>query len=258
MPDAPPAARHILWSIAVIAAFLAVATPAFPANDIYKYVDDEGTPHYTDQWQMIPEKYRSGIQALDPETGEIFRPESRKALPPARKNSALPSPAYKDQAVPPPPAEPPFYAAWLEQFSKLSIPLPSQLQLGVGLMGAVVIWGAFKIMRVSLNPFVKLMLKGMITIVLVGSAYALYMASLSDRISNATKASPPQNISGQDLLQNIQGATDKVRETIKEKATAPLEKVKDATVGGATRARDSMNQSNIEKETVLQKIESGP
>jgi len=258
MPDAPPTARRILRLTAVIAALLAVATPAFPANDIYKYVDDEGVPHYTDQWQLIPEKHRSSVQALDPATGKIFKPESVKAPPPAGKGFSLPSPAPKDQPAPAPPAEPPFYAAWIEQFSRLSIPLPSRLQLGAGLMGAVVIWGAFKIIRVSPNPLVKLMLKGMITIVLVGGAYALYMASLSDRISNAMKASPPQNISGQDLLQNIQGTTEKVRETIKEKATAPLEKVKDATVGGATRARDSMNQSNREKEQILNKVESGP
>lgn len=258
MPDAPPTARHILRLTAVIAALLAVATPVFSASDIYKYVDDEGVPHYTDQWQLIPEKHRSSVQALDPATGKIFKPESVKAPPPAGKSFSLPSTAHKDQTAPAPLTEPPFYAAWIEQFSRLSIPLPSRLQLGAGLMGVVVIWGAFKILRVSPNPLVKLMLKGMITIVLVGSAYALYMASLSDRISNATKASPPQNISGQDLLQNIHGATDKVRETIKEKATAPLEKVKDATVGEAIRARDSMNQSNREKEKIINKVESGP
>jgi hypothetical protein len=125
-------------------------------------------------------------------------------------------------------------------------------------MGMALAWGALKVLRMSGNPLIKLMLKGVITIVLVGSAYALYMTSLSDRISNATKASSPQNISGQDLLKNIQGTTERAREAIKEKTTAPLEKIKDATVGGAIQARDSMNQSNIEKENVLRKIESGP
>lgn len=255
MPDAPPAVPHVLRSIALIAAILAVATPAFPANDIYKYVDDEGVPHYTDQWQLIPEKYRGGIQALDPATGKIFRPESKKALPPAQESSSLPATARKDQAAPAPTAKPPFYAAWIEQFSTLSIPLPSPIQLGVGLLGVAIIWGALKIMRVSPSPLITVMLKGMITIVLVGSAYALYMASLSDRISSATNASSPQNIPEKDLLQK---ATEKVRAAIKEKATAPLEKVKDATVGGAIRARDGMNQSNLEKEKILKKIESGP
>jgi hypothetical protein len=244
--------------IAVFAALLAVAAPAFPANDIYKYVDDEGVPHYTDQWQLIPERYRGGIQALDPATGKIFKPEPVKAISPPPSSSPQPSLTRKDSAISTAPADPPFYAAWLEQFSKLSIPLPSQIQLGVGLMGMALAWGALKVLRMSGNPLIKLMLKGVITIVLVGSAYALYMTSLSDRISNATKASSPQNISGQDLLKNIQGTTERAREAIKEKTTAPLEKIKDATVGGAIQARDSMNQSNIEKENVLRKIESGP
>jgi len=250
VPNAPPSTLHILRSIALITALLAVATPAFPANDIYKYVDDEGVSHYTDQWQLIPEKYRGRIQALDPATGEIFRPESRKAASPPPQSAFQPPVAHKDQAPPTAPADSPFYAAWLEKFSTS--------QLGAGLLGVAIIWGAFKIMRGSQNPLITVMLKGVITIVLAGGAYALYMASLSDRISSATKASSPHNISEKDLLPNIQGATEKVRAAIKEKTTAPLEKIKDATVGGAIQARDGMNQSTIEKEKVLKTIESGP
>ena len=258
MPDAPPTARHILRLTAVIAALLAVATPAFPANDIYKYVDDEGVPHYTDQWQLIPEKHRSSVQALDPATGKIFKPESAKAPPPAGKSFSLPSTAPKDQTAPAPPAEPPFYAAWIEQFSRLSIPLPSRLQLGAGLMGAVAIWGAFKIIRVSPNPLVKLMLKGVVMVILVGTAYTLLISNLNQRVSEATKDPAPPSLSGKELIRNLHEATERAREGIKEKTTSPLEKIKDATVGGAIQARDSMNQSNLEKESVLQKIESGP
>jgi hypothetical protein len=250
VPDAPPAALHVLRSIALITAFLAVATPAFPANDIYKYVDDEGVAHYTDQWQLIPERYRGRIQALDPATGEIFRPESRKTAPPPPQSAFQPPVTHNDQAPQTAPADPPFYVAWLEKFSTS--------HLGAGLLGVAIIWGAFKIMRGSQNPLLTVMLKGVITIVLAGGAYALYVASLSDRISSATKTSPPEKISDKDLLKNIQGTTEKVRAAIKEKATAPLEKVKNATVGGAIQARDSLNQSNIEKEKALKRIESGP
>jgi hypothetical protein len=232
------------------AALLAVAAPAFPANDIYKYVDDEGNPHYTDQWQLIPEKYRDGVQALDPETGKIFKPESRKAAPPPPPSAFQPPVALTVSPPPTAPAASPFYAIWLEKFSAS--------QLGAGLLGVALIWGALKVIRMSGNPLIKLMLKGVITVVLMGGAYALYMTSLSDRFSSATKASPPQEKPEKDLIHNIQGATEKVKAAIKEQAAAPLEKVKDATVGGAIQARDSMNQSNIEKETVLNTIESGP
>ena len=258
MPDAPPTARHILQLTAVIAAFLAVATPAFPANDIYKYVDDDGVPHYTDQWQLIPEKHRSSVQALDPTTGKIFKPEPVKAAPPPPQSSSQPSTVPKDQAAPSAPAESPFYAAWIEKFSQLSFPLPSRFQLGVGLMSAVLVWGAFKIIRVSDNLLIKLMLKGVIMIIVIGSVYSLYISSLNQRISEATRDTTPRSTSGKEVIQTIQGTTEKAKQSVLEKVKAPLEKVKDATVGGAIGARDSMNQSNIEKENALQKIESGP
>jgi hypothetical protein len=258
VPNAPPAALRILRLAAVIAALLAVATPAFPANDIYKYVDDDGVPHYTDQWQLIPEKHRSSVQALDPSTGKIFKPESVKATPPPPSSSPQPSLARKDSVAATAPVDPPFYAGWLEQFSKLSIPLPSRLQLGVGLIGVVVIWGAFKILRVSPNPLVKLMLKGVIMVILVGAAYTLLISNLNQRISEITNDPTPQSFSGKELIQNLHGTTERAREAIKEKTTAPLEKIKEATVGGAIQARDSMNQSNLEKEKILKKIESGP
>ena len=256
MPSAPPPAPSFLLALVCLLALWAVA-PVLAA-DIYKYVDDEDVPHYTDQWQMIPEKYRSRVQALDPSTGKIFKPESVKAAPQPPRSSSQPPIAHKDQAPSTAPAAPPFYAAWLETFAKLSIPLPSQIQLGVGLMSAVLIFGAIKIIRVSPNPLVKLMLKGVIMLVLVGGAYTLFLAATSARISNATREPAPSSISGQELIQNIQGTAERTKKTIKEKATAPLEKVQDATVGGAIRARNSMNQSNREKEKILNKIESGP
>ena len=258
MPDAPPAALHVLRPIALIVALLAVVTPAFPANDIYKYVDDEDVPHYTDQWQMIPEKYRSSVQALDPATGKIFKPESGKTIPPAPQSSPQAPSTRIDPTSSPAPPEPPFYAAWIEHFSKLSIPLPSRFQLGVWLMSAVLIWGAFQIIRVSDNPLIKLMLKGAIMVIIIGSVYSVYLSNLNQRVSEATRDTTPRSTSGKEVIQTIQGTTEKAKQSIVEKVTSPLKKVKDATVGGAIGARDSMNQSNIEKENVLQKIESGP
>ena len=102
------------------------------------------------------------------------------------------------------------------------------------------------------------MLKGVIMVILVGTAYTLCISNLNQRVSEVTKDPTPQSFSGKELIQNLHGTTERAREAIKEKTTAPLEKIKDATVGGAIQARDSMNQSNREKENVLQKIESGP
>jgi len=256
VPNAPPPVPSFLFALVCLLALWA-ATPALAA-DIYKYVDDEDVPHYTDQWQMIPEKYRSRVQVLDPSTGKIFRPESVKAAPQPPQRSSQPPVAHKDQPPSAAPADSPFYAAWLETFSKLSIPLPSQIQLGVGLMSAALIFGAIKIIRASPNPLVKLMLKGVIMLVLVGGAYTLFLAAMNARISNATRDPGPQEMSGTEMIQKIQATTEKAKATIKENTRAPLEKVKDATVGEAVRTRDLANQSNLEKEKILNKVESGP
>lgn len=250
MPDALPSVPCVLRAIALTVALLSVATPALPANDIYKYVDDEGVQHFTDQWQLVPEQYRSRIQEIDPSTGKPFKPGSARPAPAPSQGAPAPISARKEPPPPPPQQEPPVYAAWLEKFSAS--------QLATALLGVAIIWGAMQVIRMSGSPLVKLMLKGVITVVLMGGAYALYMTSLNDRISSATNTSSPPRISEKDLLHNIKGATEKVGAALKEGATAPLEKVKDATVGGAIQARDSMNQSNIEKETVLNTIESGP
>jgi len=125
-------------------------------------------------------------------------------------------------------------------------------------MSAVLIWGAFQIIRVSDNPLIKLMLKGAIMVIIIGSVYSVYLSNLNQRVSEATRDTTPRSTSGKEVIQTIQGTTEKAKQSVIEKVTAPLKKVKDATVGGAIQARDSMNQSNIEKENVLQKIESGP
>ena len=225
MPNDPPTGPHILLSVALVVALGAVATSAFPATVIYNYVDDDGVPHFTDQWQLIPEKYRSRIQEIDQSTGRPFKPGSAKPSPAPSQGTPSLLGVRKEPAPPPNQQEPPFYAAWMEQFSRLSVPRPSHLQLGVGLLSVVILLGALKIIRVSPNPLVKLMLKGAIMAVFIGGAYVLYLMALQENLS---------------------------------KATAPLEKIKDATVGGAVRARDSMNQSYREQEKVLKKIESGP
>ena len=122
----------------------------------------------------------------------------------------------------------------------------------------VLAWGAFRILRMSANPIAKLVLKGMLMACLLGGAYVLYVASLKERLSNATENPAPQRITGQEIIQTLQGATQKAVEIIKEKAGAPLEKIKDATTGEAVRARDLMNESNRETEQTLKKIESDP
>jgi len=239
----------------LVCLFTLLAVAPVLAGDIYKYVDDTGAPHYTDQWQLIPDKYRSRVEALDPETGKVFKPDATGAAP---KHAVPPPDARQDHAPAATPPEAPFYTAWLEQFSALSIPLPSQFQLGTGLMSIVFVWGAFKIMRISDSPLVKLALKGVIMIIVIGSVYGLYISNLNKTISEATHDTTPKSASGKTVLDTLQGTAEQAQKNVLEQVAAPLAKIKDATVGGAIDARDSMNQSNIEKQNTLQKIETEP
>jgi hypothetical protein len=55
----------------------------------------------------------------------------------------------------------------------------------------------------------------------------------------------------------VLGTTEKAKETIQENAVAPLQRIKDATVGEAVRTRDLANQSSREKEKALKEIGAG-
>ena len=48
--------------------FLWVAVPAFATNQIYRYADDSGTLNFTTELGSIPEKYRSRVIPLEPDT----------------------------------------------------------------------------------------------------------------------------------------------------------------------------------------------
>jgi hypothetical protein len=226
-----PFSLPLFGLLACLVALWVVAAPVHAADLIYTYTDDEGVPHFTDQWQLIPAKYRSRIQQLDPYTGKPLKPESGNAVQAPAQNPPQRSVVRKEQGSPSL-EEQPFYTAWIEQFSKLSIPVPSRLQLGIGLMSIVLVFGAIKITRISMNPFLKLALKGAIMAILIGGGYIFYVASLSERISKATQDPLPQRITGKEII--------------------------DATVGKALRTRDLVNQSIREKEKALNKTEPGP
>ena len=46
---------------------LTVTAPAFAGNQIYRYADDSGTLNFTNEWNLIPEKYRNEAVPLEPE-----------------------------------------------------------------------------------------------------------------------------------------------------------------------------------------------
>jgi hypothetical protein len=152
--------------------------------------------------------------------------------------------------------------AWLDRFSKLTFPLPSQFQLGVGLTTLVLIIGAVIIMRVTQNPVFKLLLKASILLVIGGAVYALYLSGLNERVSQATHEQTGRTTSGKEILGEVKGKAGQVKQFLDKTALDPvkgaIEKTKAATVGDVTRTVNEANQANQELQRKLEEIEPAP
>jgi chromosome segregation ATPase len=59
-------------SLIIVAGFLFFSALAF-GQEVYKWVDEKGVVHFTDDINLVPEKYRSGAKKIgsSEETGEI-------------------------------------------------------------------------------------------------------------------------------------------------------------------------------------------
>jgi len=69
-------------SLIVIAALLLFASAAF-GQEVYRWVDEQGTVHFTDDLGQVPEKYRDKIQKKEPpKEPPITRPVSPQPPPP--------------------------------------------------------------------------------------------------------------------------------------------------------------------------------
>jgi len=71
------------WFIILI--LLSVLLPAWALADIYSWVDDRGTQHYTTRWESIPEPYRAQAETLSlpsspPPPPEMQSPPSPKGV----------------------------------------------------------------------------------------------------------------------------------------------------------------------------------
>ena len=170
MRDASRPAPGIPWLLVwlVVLCFAAIPAVSAEAAHTYRYVDDEGLTNYTDQWHMIPERYRGRTQILDSTTGNVFKADPRD-VPQGS------SPQSTASQVTPVSTAPPFYAGWLDTLSKISIPLPSRSQWIVELAAALLVCGAILLLRRSTSALVRLLLKGVIMAVLIGGAYVIYL-----------------------------------------------------------------------------------
>lgn len=250
------ATARCVASLPIILALALPAPQAFSADAIYQYVDDKGTVNFTDQWESIPEQYRGRVRVIDPATGKAVKPLPRTGqagnpAPPPDMPSEAAGPGGQSRSAPS------RLAGWSDTVSALSIPLPSRYQFGVGLTTLVLLWGAFKTMRLISNPVLKMLLKASMVFLLAGSVYAMYFSGLNERIAEETGEPGHQRLSGQDLMKGARGLEGPVKNAV-EQAAAPIKKLEDATVGETTRAVNKANQATRQEENVLQQIESAP
>src|SRR5215510_2374252 len=64
----------------IVFCLLSLAAPAFAGNQIYRYTDDSGTVKFTTELYSIPEKYRSKVVPLEPETSPPVTPPTEQPL----------------------------------------------------------------------------------------------------------------------------------------------------------------------------------
>jgi hypothetical protein len=74
---------------------LVFAGPASSADVIYKYEDEQGTTHYTDRRDLIPEKFRSKAKVIDAGKAPVTVVPTPPPLPPAPGEQ--PPPSWLDQ-----------------------------------------------------------------------------------------------------------------------------------------------------------------
>ena len=139
--------------VGLILATWIVASPSYAAEVIYKYEDERGVTHYTDKPSLIPEKYCSRAQPFDPAKAAV----TIGSIPAAQ-------PLTQGQ-----PEAPPFYASWLEQFSKLTIPSSFPYPLAVGLV--VFIVALIIVLRLTMPPTLKVFLTTGLVVLLIAGVY---------------------------------------------------------------------------------------
>src|SRR5215831_16872344 len=80
MPEAPFMLRRLLVSALIIAGGFTLARA-----DVYRWVDDKGQPHYSDQWMPGSEVVKTS-KAHPPGTDGTMRTADQKSLAASNKN----------------------------------------------------------------------------------------------------------------------------------------------------------------------------
>ncbi len=149
--------------------------------------------------------------------------------------------------------------AWRDRLDGLSIPLPSQFRLGVWLISGLLIIGTFIVRRYTSNPFMRVLLKFVVVVLVGGTGYLLYFSNLNAEVSILNGESLRTTTTVDGLTQTLKNSSAPLSHAIENSVVLPLQSVmeqsKDATVGKASRTVNQSNEATTKMEETLKETE---
>jgi hypothetical protein len=239
--------RTIVLAVLLLVNFFAFPTSIRADSPIFKYEDDSGIITFTEQWDSIPIKYRDRVVTLNAATLKPVEGGSSAHLP--HTSPTVTGEKAKDSV----------WDSWRDRLNGLSIPLPSEFQLGIGLTSGLLIVGTLMVLRYTSNPFIRVVLKFVVVAVVGGTGYLLYFSILNAEvsISNGEPRRPTTTID--DFMQTLRNLHAPLSYDIDNSVLHPIQSVieqsKDATVGKASRTVNQSNAATTQMEDTLKETE---
>lgn len=86
--------RRYVFGFALFAVLLIAHVAAGEENKLYKYVDEKGVTHFTDDVASIPQKHQQEMESFD-----AVKPSSTPSTPPTRSTSPTPKTVTPKQTI---------------------------------------------------------------------------------------------------------------------------------------------------------------
>ncbi|MBI5856006.1 MAG: hypothetical protein HZB35_12455 [Nitrospirae bacterium] len=157
------------------------------AGIIYKYVQQDGTTVYTEQWDQVPAVYRAAVQRLDGDTLEPIVPSSGVRATPAPTVTTAPPPVRRATRPTPPQESWGVMAEWLgpviQQISAMNLAFPNHTQLGLGLTMFSFIAAIFFVLRMTEHRVAKVALRALLVMLVTGTVYTLFLTNFAEEFT---------------------------------------------------------------------------
>ena len=256
----PPSVRLALWIAVGLAIALTLlvhllaAGVSHAAGIIYQYTQQDGTVVYTEQWDQIPAASRDMVRSLD---GDTLEPIASTAA--AAQAVAQPAPPIKRATRPAPPQE-----SWgviaqhlspvLERLQAMNLSMPSQTQLGIGLTMFAFIAAMFSILRMTENRVAKAGIKFVLTVMVAGTVYSLFLTDMAQRFVTQEHVSSQNAAPDRASHTAIPRPSDRIGNPLSS-LTHSIQETHDTSVEKAKQATAAMNQANRQREQTIAEVE---